>query len=422
MKTRTKKLIIILSSVMIFVVATIVAVFVVSNLTTTTVKDLRLVDIESQKEIKDKKVYLTASSENYFDVNLQINQSSYTQYIVYSTDNSVAQVSAVSGGYRVSYTKAGSVRIVATTLEQSNISDSFTLSVVETVPTELKITDDKALAEDEIEIYADNREYRFDFSAMHGKISENLNLSSLSVLDDYDKSVFKAIYVDDVNSQLVVSAYQSEYARSEMFTLKSTQKDELGNVKTVKTFVINVSIKGNFISDIQLMLSTTPNFTTSKYIYGEGLLNEGEERVDKVYLTSDIHTVYAKVRVVYTNSEMFDVTNNITSEKVSGNPTVSRPQLSDYYAITVKGATSKIKFSHVGKEEGVSLDFIFLTEGESGYIDFVNNKLYSKYVDYDECSYYTYIYWDTRFSRTDAITDAKGNIVDFINTPPECVG
>ena len=54
MKTRTKKLIIILSSVMIFVVATIVAVFVVSNLTTTTVKDLRLVDIESQKEIKDK--------------------------------------------------------------------------------------------------------------------------------------------------------------------------------------------------------------------------------------------------------------------------------------------------------------------------------------------------------------------------------
>ena len=420
MKTKSKKLIIILISIVVVMLVGIIAVFVFSSLSSTTIKDLRLIDLDSEVEIKDKRVYLTATDENFFDVALKTNQNSYTQYIVYSNNNSVAQVSTIDKGYRVYYKKAGTVRITATTLEQSNISDSFILNVEEFVPTELKITDDKAIGESEIEIYADNLEYRFDFEALQGNVKENINLSSISVLESYDKSVFKSIYVDAVNSQLVVSAYQSEAARREMFTLQSKQLDNEGNVKTVQTFVIYVNIKGNYIADIQLMLSVTPNFTTSKYIYGDGLLNEGEERVEAVYLTDAIHTVYAKVRVVYTNGEMFDVTKDVTSASDLGS--ISRPQLSDYFAIDILGQTATIKFSHVGKEEGVELSFIHLINGESGYNDFVNNKLYSKTTDYDGCDYYEYIYWDTRFSRNDAITDKDGKIVGFVREPPTCLG
>lgn len=418
-----KKLIIILASVLGFIIVGVIGVLVVANLTTSTVSDLRILELATNKEISNKEVYLTQNDSNYFDIRLKSLSSSPTNYIVYSSNPSVASVKAISSGYRVSYLKAGNATITATTYESSAIKDSFILRVKDYIPTGFSIVDKNAISESEIEIYADNLEYRFDFEAFQGVITENINNSCLEVLNNYDKSVINTAYIDDVNKQLVIKANQSEFERDEIITIASKQYDNEGNKKTVQTFTVSVKIKGYFVKDIQLILSNTPNFTTNKYIYGSGMINEGEERVEMVYLTVDINTVYAKVRKVYTNGYMQDITDMATSRTVDGVVSVSKVLKCDYFSISVKSntenyGTQKVQFVCNEKEDGAIFNFNYLSVGTTSYDDFYNEKLYHEEYNEDlEVEYYEYVYWDSRFARTDTITDIYGRVIEFINGP-----
>lgn len=442
-----KKLIITLVSILAVVLIGAITFIVLSKSASGTVNDLRIVDATTNNEINNKEVYLVQDDKNYFDVKIKAYSISVKNYIIYSSNPSVASVTRSGANYRVKFLKAGNATITATTADPSDIKDSFSLRINEYVPTGFKITDDNKLSETEVDMFADNKEYRFNFSAFQGTITENLNLSSLSVLDNYDKSVFDSVYIDSAKSQLVIKAKINEEPRKELITIVSKQADNEGNKKTVSSFSIRVNLKGYYISNIQLMLSTTPNFKSSKYIFGNGILNNGEVMVNSVSLTEEVNTIYAKVRIVYTNGYMADVTQNVVTSEISGR--VLRQDKTDYCEISVKKddgsfESARIGFSYVGYDNGaggtgIELDFIYLQNGTQEYEKFVNEELYKK-VDYNNDGwfnnigrpagyvseqnqykdYYEYIYWDTRFKRNDTIANLEGKIMDFVNTPPTC--
>ena len=198
-------------------------------------------------------------------------------------------------------------------------------------------------------------------------------------------------------------------------------------MKVVNNFVIVVNIKGYYILDVQLMLSNTSNFVTSTNIYSqlliddsEGnldgvLLDEGDKEVSGVYLTETVYIVYAKVRAVYTNGDKFDVTTEVAAENAN------KSQLVDYYVVNIRKDLGEnnysydsvsSKFSYRGFE--TVLTFSYLEEGSNGYNNFVNHNLYKKeFVGNDK--YFEYIYWDNRYKRNDAITNAEGKIVGFVD-------
>ena len=266
MKSKLKKWIIIIASFLLVAIGALLGVSLLTNLSTTTINDIRLVDASTEKEIFDKEVYLTGSNANYFDVQIDAHSSSIVEYKVYSTNLAVASVNTIKGGYRINYHKTGSTKIVATTQESSEIKDSVTLNVREKVVTSFIVDDEKAINESEVSVFADNKEYRYSIKAFHGDSEQDINLSSILVLDNYNKDVFEYINIDDNSSELVIKADQNASTFREYVNLQSVRLSNDGEVETVNTFVVCINIKGNYISDIQLMLSSEPNFNKSKNI------------------------------------------------------------------------------------------------------------------------------------------------------------
>ena len=131
MSSKLKKVIIAVVVLLLVGVGVLVGVSMLSRLSTTTIYDLRLVDYETETEIFEKEVYLTAIDNNNFDIKVEASSSSITSYVVFSSNPSVATVSMIDGGYRVNYLKEGQARISVVCAEGGNISDSFNLTVKE---------------------------------------------------------------------------------------------------------------------------------------------------------------------------------------------------------------------------------------------------------------------------------------------------
>lgn len=417
MSSKLKKVIIAVVVLLLVGVGVLVGVSMLSRLSTTTIYDLRLVDYETETEIFEKEVYLTAIDNNNFDIKVEASSSSITSYVVSSSNPSVATVSMIDGGYRVNYLKEGQARISVVCAEGGNISDSFNLTVKENVPTSFIISDSSAISDSEITIFADDRYYYFNFTAGLGNDGTLVNITSIEVLDNYNKEVFDEIYIDDKESMLVIKAKQSELNTREYITLQSKYTSADGNQVTVGTFVVCVNVRGNYISDIQLVLSETPNFDNANDIYGNGAILNTETRVNAVYLTSEVNTLYAKVRVVYTNGEIFDVTSDAVAQTINGAPTTTKPPIGDYYSISLS-ARAVIRFAYLNRSVDLQFNYIDPVSTPVDYNRFVNQLLYET-VDIEGTTVYRYIYWDSRYMRDDAITDKDGNIVGFINGNPE---
>ncbi len=424
MSSKLKKWIIAGVVFLLVAVGVLLGVSMLSKLSTTTVYDLRLLDYESEKEIFEKEVYLTALENNNFNIKVESSSSSIVNFVVYSSDTSVASVSTINDGYKVSYYKKGSAVITVSCEDGGNVKDSFVLTVKENVPTTFVITDEEAVSENEVNIFADDRDYYFNFKATVGLESSYVNLTSLEVVDNYNKDVFEDIHIDDANSRLIIKAKQSDSDVREYITLFAKYTDENGNTITGNLFTVCINVYGNYISNIQLILSETPNFDNANNIYGNGLKLEGENEVSSVYLTPSVNVVYAKVRIVYTNGEIFDVTKDTTSKTTSGTPSTTTPSVGDYFAITLaqysdtNNGGAVVLFIYQGHEVSFVFNFVDPTYTPASYENFVNRVLYKKVV-VDDVEIYEYVYWDTRYMRDDAITDVNGNIIGFTGGNPE---
>ena len=121
-----------LNAVVVFLlvgVIALVAVSMLSNLSTTTVYDLRLVDATTEEELFEKDVYLTAVSKNNFNVKIESSTSSLLEYVVVSSNTNVATVTKDGGEYKINYLSVGKAVISVMPAEDAVVKDSFVLNV-----------------------------------------------------------------------------------------------------------------------------------------------------------------------------------------------------------------------------------------------------------------------------------------------------
>lgn len=422
MSSKLKKAIITVVVFLIVAIGGLVAFSLVSRISTTTVYDLRLVDYETDAEIFEKEVFLTAEENNKYNFGLSVSASAVMSFAVSSSDSSVATVSIQDDHYVVSYFKVGKVTISAFAPDNAEVHDSFVLIVRENYPINFKITDDKRISEDEVPIYADNKNYTFDFLATSVNPNHPVNNDTFSILDDYNKEVFESINIDSASSQLVIKAKQNIESTTEYITVVCKTTDTENGQMTIANFLVKINVHGNYIANMQLVLSTRPNFDSSIYVCGEGLLKEGEVRVSPVDLVfcADVNIVYAKVRVVYTNGEFFDVTRSVSA---SGNDlgTVKPPPSLSYYQIKINSpATIDFVYSIDGQNTmNQSFTFYYYNMSSVTYTNFLEDKLYKKIEKEDGSVIFEYVHWDERYKRDDAITK-NGEIIGFKNGNPRC--
>lgn len=432
MSGKLKKAIIAVVVILVLSVCGLVAFSFLSKISTTTVYDLRIVEFESKKEIFDKEVFLTAEENNNFEIDLDVSASALTNFVFSSSDNSVASVSKKDDHYVVSYFKAGEVNIVARAYDNSKVKDSFVLTVRENYPISFKITDERRDSDNEISIYADKKEYQFDFSATSIDDDNPVNNETFSILDDYNKDAFELIEINPATSKIIIKANKSKQETREFITIVCKSTNEKTGEKTIENFLLIVNVKGFYIENLQLVLSTKPNFDNALYVCGEGKLMEGEIRVqqDSLVFCEDVNVVYVQVRIVFTNGDFEFVTEEATSStenKYYVRTSQIKPGLKCFELEFLDSAKDKVKvnvtFKYISGSEYIDKTFSFYFYGidsENGYYDnFINNKLYEKYTEDGE-EYYRYIHWDERYKRTDTITAADGKIIGFINTPPTC--
>ncbi len=423
-------------------IVVLVAITMLSGVSTNTIYNLRFLEpavegVEQRQEVLDKEKFLSASSENNFLVEVDCRSSETTTFVVQSSNPEVATIEAQEDNlYRVEYTSEGKTTISVSPAGGGNIYDSFVLTVRNNIPNTFKIPAEEGnefiLGENHLQIYADTKEYAFDFVAMLGEKAENINLDGVSVLDNYNHDVFDKIYIDAANSQLVIKAKQSEYPINENITIQTKYQGENGVV--TGNFVVRVNVLGYTLSNIQLIVSETPAFEGVQNVFGNGRIYANERKIDELYFTNEVSTIYARIRIVYTNGDLVDVTSlPQTTFVVSQNQGSSDDykiskvslQYGNYWVISIK-ANMRIQFS-----VGNLFDELPIVELQFSYIDpdtatdaynaFVNKLLYRKYVDVvDGKTYYEYIYWDSRYQREDAITSADGRILGFLGGNPDC--
>lgn len=420
MSKKLKKAIIAVVIVLIVAVGGLVAFTMLSKVSTTTVYDLRLVEYGTTSEIFEKEVFLTAEEDNKFDLGLRVSASAITSFVVASSDDSVASVSVSGDHYVVSYYKVGKVRISAYAPDNASVNDSFVLTVKENYPISFAITDENRVSDSEVAIYADDKEYVFDFLASSINKNSPVNNDTISVLEDYNKEVFESISIDASNSKLVIKAKQNVQSTTEYVTIICKTTDTDGEL-AIAHFLIKIDVHGNYISDLQLVLSTRPNFDSSIYVHGDGILKEGEQRVgdSQLVFSANVNIVYLKVRVVYTNGQFVDVTKQVSA---SGNDsgTIKPPPSYAYYQIKIE-RTSSIKFIYSTAGQNTierTFAFYFYDTSSADYNNFIENKLYEK-VTVDGVVVYRYIHWDERYKRDDTITK-NGEIIGFKNGNPAC--
>lgn len=441
MSSKLKKIIIIAVVVVILAIGSLVVYTTFSKTSAVTINDLRIRDAATNDEIFEKEVFLTAPQDNKFDVSLDYGLSTKIDWIVYSSDENVAKVTSNGKLYTINYFSAGKATITARPYENDSIVDSFVLIVRENYPAYFEFDDivgsdkkfenyNQADNQNTISIFADENVYNFHFDSSSFVEQASMNHDVLNVVDDYNKNVFESVYIDPISSVLVIKAKKSENTTRELITVQSKKINGDEEI-VIDNYTVIVNVKGYYISDIQLQVSSDPSFGGDVYILGEGFIKENEKRIDKIIFTEDVKTVYVKIRIVYTNNNIEDITKNaLTSVSVNDESIFMAQNIKpswDFYRVEFKQYSGhKVCVQTSGDENSEDMVFDYLQGtykiGLKGSEDAYDTIFYRKVYQEDEngnenflC--YEYIYWDLRFARDDAIT-VDGKIVGFVGGDP----
>lgn len=422
--------------------------FLVNNLATVTVSDLRIVAYDGTP-IRNRDVYLQDSAHNQFNISVKVESNGNNRVIFESSDRSVARIFSSGNGYVVKYYKAGKARITAYSAATADVYDSFVVTVHEDFVADI-VVDGKT--DKVLEVYSNGQTKEFDYVAS-GVLDSYVNNALIRVVDDYNKEIIKDVRIDVINKKLYIDTNLSKDSNVETINLQAYYVDSNGKEHVAKNFAYTVNVVGYDIKEIQLVISQDHYFNNKSNIFlGNDILtpyatddelkehlvdSETENAVREIYLTNDVNTIYFLTRVIYTDGtyeypsvEGFssEVTQYIEAKKPTNDSGNWAAQINKT-AVASLSASTKDTLSisltivktvddatiSITKENNFEIWYLYDSASDDTNIDVRKNKLYKYNADEQ---YYEYIYWDSRYRRTDAITDANQRVIDF-NCPDE---
>jgi len=436
---KLKKLIIIAVIVLVVGIGGIFIYSSLQNLSSVVINDFRIVN-DDNEIIREMRVELGNIQENKFPINVNISATGASGgYYFYSTNPNVAKVITEENKYYVQYYKGGEATIVAQSNLVGSVNDSIKVKVIENNVYDIKFEKSTSATENIINVFADDELYNYEFNIEGFSQTTKVNSSSLKVLDNYNKKIFKRVAINYENNSLdiIVNSMADDKvipAQMEQIVIQSIDEDSNGNEVVVKNFIVKTNIEPNAIVDVQLVVSNNPDFDSEfVYIYSnldqnvlkeQHLIADNERLVDNVYLSKNINTIYVRPRVVYKNgmtnvlttvihgdidkSKIQEIKNDSTYfyDKIIINPDIESCII-EYEieaAIAGQNISETFKFNFYKSENEIVKTIV----GGENVIEI--EKLYT----YDEqAGVYTYSYFDERFKRLDAIVDKDGNIIGF---------
>ena len=343
-----------------------------------------------------REVYLTTQAENKVRINISSNVSN--PRLVFQTSNEkVAYIQEESGSYYIYYVGAGTAKLTAYSVSNTEIYDYCTITVKENFATGISLTTQESY----FVAYCDDNYNAY--SLYYQLQGENVNLD----LVGYEKN--------DPNHLIEKVEWNAKEKKFD-FICNTNSKEGFVPV-TVYTYVeqngqrqrtaqetILVQIVKNKVEYIRAELYTDNDFSEESKVY-----YDGKTQTPTIYLgiedsegTEDSEFpsfIYIRLQKVYTNG---------TYEYIQYNT-------QNYVLVTFDSESSTTNRTFQSPVEGVADLTIQLTKFTGTEEQY--KQLYSN--ETSEPAKYNFVYWDTRFRSPYEVADAEGNIISYTQPKQE---
>lgn len=414
--------------------------------------------------IKNKKVYMTANKDNFFEIAIFADTSNKTKDIkIVSSNPDVADIVYIDNKCYVRYKQAGETTITASI---DKVVDSFDLYVYNQSAEDFFVYDKVyygKYAQDnqflnKIVAYADDLVYEYDFvtnSIFDESDDAEVNGDLLRVdTTSVDADVFEKVEIDASNRKLVIQCKSSfsqslvdnqELKKNKSITIQSYYYSEEGELKPSKSYHVDVRVIADTPEFLQIVMSSTPDFNdsyvfmdtmnfnraTEEQIYAniedylsyqkaeQYLALNDEKSTYKTFFTDKVSEIYIKFRKIYTNGDIVYL--NPMSE-ANGNPytltcdsgCLTLSQNKEYYILKLDRAYFEANGSNEFNLNVSVDDFIdFSSDFVFEFKEFSAENIEDFYAYNGNTKTFEYIYWDERTRYSNEICDASGNIIDF---------
>ena len=330
-----------------------------------------------------REVYLTTQAENKVKINISSNVSN--PRLVFQTSNEkVAYIQEESGSYYIYYVGAGTAKLTAYSVSNTEIYDYCTITVKENFATDISLTTQESY----FVAYCDDNYNAY--SLYYQLQGENVNLdlvgyemndpSDLIEKVEWNAKEQKLDFICNTNSKegfVPVTVY--------------TYVEQNGQKQRTAQETILLQIVKNKVEYIRAELYTDNDFSEESKVY-----YDGRTQTPTIYLGTKgskfAHYIYIRLQKVYTNGTYeyipYDTKNYI-------------------FATLDNSEASSTNLTY--KVDGVADLVIQLTKFEGTEEQY--KQLYIN--ETSEPAKYNFVYWDTRFRSPYEVADVEGNIISY---------
>lgn len=342
---------------------------------------------EGEKQSTDsavyREVYLTTQAENKVKINISSNVSN--PRLVFQTSNEeVAYIQEESGSYYIYYVGAGTAKLTAYSVSNTEIYDYCTITVKENFATNISLTTQESY----FVAYCDDNYNAY--SLYYQLQGENVNLdlvgyemndpSGLIEKVEWNAKEQKFDFICNTNSKegfVPVTVY--------------TYVDQNGQQQRTAQETVLVQVVKNKVEYIRAELYTDNDFSEESKVYYDGIT-----QTPTIYLGAEGSEfpsfIYIRLQKVYTNGAYEYIPYNTKN----------------YIFVTLDNSeASSTNLTY--KVEGVADLVIQLTKFEGTEEQY--QQLYSN--ETSEPAKYNFVYWDTRFRSPYEVADVEGNIISY---------
>ena len=330
-----------------------------------------------------REVYLTTQAENKVKINISSNVSN--PRLVFQTSNEeVAYIQEESGSYYIYYVGAGTAKLTAYSVSNTEIYDYCTITVKENFATDISLITQESY----FVAYCDDNYNAY--SLYYQLQGENVNLdlvgyemndpSGLIKKVEWNAKEQKFDFICNTNSKegfVPVTVY--------------TYVDQNGQQQRTAQETVLVQVVKNKVEYIRAELYTDNDFSEESKVYYDGIT-----QTPTIYLGAAESKfpsfIYIRLQKVYTNGAYEYIPYNTKN----------------YIFVTLDNSeASSTNLTY--KVEGVADLVIQLTKFEGTEEQY--QQLYSN--ETSEPAKYNFVYWDTRFRSPYEVADVEGNIISY---------